>query len=503
MFMNRKRISSLFLALTFMFTLITSNYVTAVTYDDSNISVKTFQADLIQEGATTQSSSVFTAKRYDARKNTTLTLEEAMYDAFINVEPSVNLSKYKVTSEEVFEVFAQIINFSPELFYVDNKIQSYYNTATNYVAVTNLFYNYTNDEINEMKIEFDEEVDYILSTLDENMSDLEKILAVHEYFLVHFTYDYTYSIYNAYDILINKTGVCQAYALAYKYILNQLDIECWLVTSDTINHAWNIVNLDGVYYHVDVTWNDNYQTLGKASHDNLLKSEDAIIELGHTDINEIYLAEDTTYDNYFWVEITNGMTYLDGKWYYISRSGHMTSYDFAIDEMTAIYKPKIFTSFYTLYSNVQTYNGKLLYNSQNTIYSVNADGTDETPIYTLAKDETRSIFGIAVYKDELIFTLKKSADDDDNFQYLSLNELFDEEEPITEPTETTTEIENPIVLGDLDGDSVVTIVDVVILIKALQGNYDLSEEFAANADVVEDGNINVYDLIAIKKILLQ
>ena len=115
----------------------------------------------------------------------------------------------------------------------------------------------------------------------------------------------------------------------------------------------------------------------------------------------------------------------------------------------------------------------------------------------------RSIFGIAVYKDELIFTLKESSSDEDDLQYLSLNKLFDKEEPITEPIETTTEIENSIVLGDLDGDGIVTILDVVILVKALQGNYNLPEELSVNADVTGDGSINIYDLIGIKKILLR
>ena len=153
----------------------------------------------------------------------------------------------------------------------------------------------------------------------------------------------------------------------------------------------------------------------------------------------------------------------------------MTSYDFATDEIETIYKPNIFISFGEVYSNVQEYNGKLLYNSKNTIYSINTDGTGETPIYTLSSSETRSIFGIAIYKDELIFTLKKSASDEDELQYLLLEELFKEL-----PAETTTpEDENPIVIGDLDGDGIVTILDVVILVKALQGNYNLPEELSA------------------------
>jgi hypothetical protein len=518
MIVNRKKVLSLFIAFVFTIIMASPAYVNAL--DEDVLDVETHYVSLIQEGATNQYVSFSYAKTYDAGIFKTPTLEEAMYNAFLNVEPTVNVSRYKATQDEVMEVFRQIINKSPELFYVDNKIMNYYNALTGYVAVTYLYYNYTYDEIVEMRQMFEEEVDYIISTLDENMSDLEKALAVHEYFLVHFSYDYTYSIYNAYDLLINKTGVCQAYALAYKYVLNKLGIECWIVTSDTVNHAWNIVKIDGKYYHVDATWNDDYRTLGKASHGNFLKSENAIVELGHVDINEFYVADDKTYDDYFWIYVTNALTYLNGKWYYISNSGNLTSYDFATGKKESVYKPKIHKYSYEIYSNVIAYNGRLLYNSDNTIYTVNADGSEETPIYTLSEDETRRIFGIAIYKENLVFTLKYTGDDEDDLQYIPLSQLLiDEpteptetttvtEEPIetttteiTEETTTTEIIEDPIVLGDLDGDGTVTIIDVVILIKVLQGNYNLPEDLAVNADIAEDGKINIYDLVEIKQLL--
>ena len=151
---------------------------------------------------------------------------------------------------------------------------------------------------------------------------------------------------------------------------------------------------------------------------------------------------------------------------------------------------------------------------------MNADGSEETPIYTLSEDETRRIFGIAIYKENLVFTLKYTGDDEDDLQYIPLSQLLiDEpteptetttvtEEPIetttteiTEETTTTEIIEDPIVLGDLDGDGTVTIIDVVILIKVLQGNYNLPEDLAVNADIAEDGKINIYDLVEIKQLL--
>ncbi len=43
-----------------------------------------------------------------------------------------------------------------------------------------------------------------------------------------------------------------------KYFLDYLDIESMIVvgSANGENHAWNIVNIDGDYYHIDATWDD-------------------------------------------------------------------------------------------------------------------------------------------------------------------------------------------------------------------------------------------------------
>ena len=35
-----------------------------------------------------------------------------------------------------------------------------------------------------------------------------------------------------------------------------MGIKSLVVSEPKINHAWNMVKIDGEYYHVDVTWND-------------------------------------------------------------------------------------------------------------------------------------------------------------------------------------------------------------------------------------------------------
>lgn len=65
-------------------------------------------------------------------------------------------------------------------------------------------------------------------------------------------------LWTAYGALVNGEAVCEGYARAYQLLLYEFGINSTLVTG-TANgegHMWNIVNIDGKNYHVDVTWDD-------------------------------------------------------------------------------------------------------------------------------------------------------------------------------------------------------------------------------------------------------
>lgn len=57
-----------------------------------------------------------------------------------------------------------------------------------------------------------------------------------------------------------RKSVCEGFALAFANVLNRLGIPCGIVTGYSSldgtfgAHAWNIVELDRKYYHLDVTW---------------------------------------------------------------------------------------------------------------------------------------------------------------------------------------------------------------------------------------------------------
>ena len=77
---------------------------------------------------------------------------------------------------------------------------------------------------------------------------------------------------------------CQRAASIYQEFMWLLDIPCKLVTSEKLNHAWNVIQLDGKWYRVDVTPND-----GEVLYDRPISS---ILDIKYEDEdNSRYLAD--------------------------------------------------------------------------------------------------------------------------------------------------------------------------------------------------------------------
>ena len=167
---------------------------------------------------------------------------------------------------------------NPDVFYLNPK-KMYLNieTTTRGKNVTyNVFINNGN-ETNYLIDEFNskEQVDNAIVEIENIKNQIisnrtgnvyEDMKMVHDYLVDNISYDSSISkpnIYNIYGALVNKECVCEGYARAYKYILDELNIPCILVIGtatngegNTENHAWNYVKLNNSWYAVDTTWDD-------------------------------------------------------------------------------------------------------------------------------------------------------------------------------------------------------------------------------------------------------
>lgn len=258
-------------------------------------------------------------------------VEDVLYNGFSAYDSEIYVADYKLTVEEFKKALSGTKHLHPSAFHVSNRF-SYYQYVENgvtYVYSMLPIYEIAQEEYEKQLKSFNFWIDEIVSKVPKDAIDLEKILFVHEYFAAHFEYDLSYQIYDAYNFLKYKTGVCQAYTLAFTAIMQRLGIFCTAAIDEPDNHCWNIVKLGNNYYHIDTTHDDPVCRVGDGTmsnmcrRDHLLLCDATMISLeqhrgGWYTVGGDFKCTDNSYENKIWQEYEQPTVNVGGEWYQIS-----------------------------------------------------------------------------------------------------------------------------------------------------------------------------------------
>lgn len=141
--------------------------------------------------------------------------------------------------------------------------------------------NYYNDAVIYTKnetIKILEEIERIESGLNRNWSDIQKLLYVYDRLKTGIMYDPKFEHKLSSEIrslrgLITKQTVCAGYAMILKEFMDRNGINCEYVEGHTKvdskgqrtgGHAWNIINIGGKKYPIDLTWDNSVFRSGKS-----------------------------------------------------------------------------------------------------------------------------------------------------------------------------------------------------------------------------------------------
>lgn len=291
--------------------------------------------DLIQEGNYGNSSNVRKVECYSLNDYTEV--KNAIKDGLLDLDQSISIYNYKVSINDISKVYRDVVNDNPELFYVSGGYSYYYTTDGYVTSIIPAYISDSKDDILEMKDKFNAAVDRLKREINSDLSDIDTALEVHNYIASHAEYNTTgYNTgtlsnidHSAYGVLVEHTGVCDSYSLAYQYIMKCIyNIDTVVVTSQPMNHAWNLIKINGNYYHVDLTWDDGTFTMnGKVIDYNVrylyfLLSDDAISNMSkaHYGWEDIGIKCDSDYyDNMYLrnsYEAFYGIGgYYNGEWH--------------------------------------------------------------------------------------------------------------------------------------------------------------------------------------------
>ena len=223
------------------------------------------------------------------------TTSKKIYDKILENKDNMKNGTYEIEFEE--DEFAEILNQENGLKILSNKYQSavdsirYDHIDLFYIDFTKIslrtvtytrgknktyevYLSPSEEQANYLE-EYIQDLDNMLFQLEEKSTEIlenavgsnyQKIQYVHNWLIDNLQYDQTYSnenIRNIYGALIENDVVCEGYAKAFKYLLDKLNLPCIIVAGEAINsegtlesHMWNYVQINDIWYAVDVTWDD-------------------------------------------------------------------------------------------------------------------------------------------------------------------------------------------------------------------------------------------------------
>ena len=113
---------------------------------------------------------------------------------------------------------------------------------------------------------------------------------------------------NIISVFIKRQTVCQGYACAVQYLLEQLGIQSVIVSGTALGdaHAWNLIRLDGEYYYMDATWGNNGYRNGEGKVTSFIDYNYMVMtteemQMGHVPDQNMVLPECTAVMNNYYI----------------------------------------------------------------------------------------------------------------------------------------------------------------------------------------------------------
>ena len=341
-----------------------------------------------------------------------------------NEAASIDISAYGIHRNDISKLTAEAADKGYFPWYVDrfkSFSYTYYISSGIVVEFKPVYLDRVKYNRNAYEAKVKEALD---KCVDKEMSQWQIALSLHDYIVTHCEYDYTFytdranAKYYGYDCLVNNKAVCEGYTWAYLDLLKRVGIPSVRVFSQSMDHTWNMVQLDGKWYHVDATWDDpsfnEKDVEGYCGHDYFLISDTTMRDSNHKHHSwpVYYNCTDTRYEKgVFWNGNSSSIILPDTQYSFLSRSDYYNTKIYLRDSYTAN-ETLIFQSKNPAASNGRYYssygvsydNGYVYCCDSKYVYAVSPDGKSSWIVYT-NNNSGKVITGCYVEKGVLEVTL--------------------------------------------------------------------------------------------------
>lgn len=356
----------------------------------------------------------------------------------------IDISEFKLSTDKLGDFQMALTANYPELFYW--KQLSYYSSGS-YITKIIPYYAYDKETSMSMLSEFYNEADKYMALVNEDMSNFEIALVLHDAIVNDAAYESTsVAKKQTYSLMIEKIGYCDLYSKVYAYLLSQFGMRSEIIFSDSMNHQWLKAELiPGRYFNIDITWNDPTPNInGRVYHTFFALSDTALQSDGtHKDYDTIY-PDDTYFDNSGIKDLQTAVVSLNGDMYaiyYDQNNGRkqLVKLDIVLGEnsgkltRTTVSELKNMTwsagsggYWGGIYTGLFKHGNRLYYNTPDSICWIDPATSETGVLVTPSKPSGKSIYGCYINNGTVYAVYRSSPNDKNSPTYTAVYDLGDE-----------------------------------------------------------------------------
>lgn len=195
----------------------------------------------------------------------------------------VVLKGKKLTEAQLRVVMLAFLNDNPQVFWVAGAYSYQYDGSS---MVIQLYSAVSSDKCAAMIQTLNGRLSAVLGAMPAGLSELDRELYLSEYLVNRCAYDTAavtdqtrWKSFSAYGALAEGSAVCEGYSRAMQLLSCYAGLSCSLATGtgNGGSHMWNQIKIDGDWYYLDLTWDDNNPEVY-----NYFNVTDAVLRQTHT-----------------------------------------------------------------------------------------------------------------------------------------------------------------------------------------------------------------------------
>lgn len=217
---------------------------------------------------------------YSQRNAVDKEIYQQIYLGLCSYAPKIRINKS--SKEKAFAIYQDVLNDHPELSVIDPSEVNIEYSLTEFWIIPG--YWFPEHQVYNNHMQFLDECTFIANRITNSQAnELQKEIAIYDFMVKNIRYGLCDADHNvseklsqsAFSTLFERKGVCKGISMLFKCLADLVGLKVAVIEGEVYDaqwllHAWNLINIDGKFFHVDVTQDIvTYQNEGVCSYNGL------------------------------------------------------------------------------------------------------------------------------------------------------------------------------------------------------------------------------------------